>query len=102
MNGCMKILLAERLIKEKKYNIVDLCVIVALRERIQDINNKIQHFTQEEIARELQYSQSNVCRSLKRLERNNVIYKDEKDYYFNSDYIFTLDLPKPKHDITFL
>lgn len=74
------------LIMEKNYNSVELKTLISLKRRL-DFNNRIKAFKQIDIAKEINSSQANVSRALKKLENDKIIYKDGLDYYFNTDYI---------------
>ena len=76
----------DNLIMERRYNMVDLKLIIALRRRL-DFNNRIRTFRQYEIAEELNSSQANISRAMKKLLKDEVIYKDGHDYYFSDKYI---------------
>lgn len=76
----------EHLILEKKYTITELRVLFSLKNRI-DFNNRIKGFRQTEIAKEINSSQANVSRAIKKLEKDYIIKKDGLDYYFNDKYI---------------
>lgn len=74
------------LIMEKNYNSVELKTLISLKRRL-DFNNRIKAFKQTDIAKEINSSQANVSRALKKLENDKIIYKDGLDYYFNTNYI---------------
>jgi hypothetical protein len=76
----------DKLVLDKKYNSVDLRLIVALKEKL-DFNNRISNFTQKEIAERVGSTQPKISRALKKLEEDEVIFKDGLDYYFNDSYI---------------
>jgi len=82
----MQAFIFDDLIMDKNYNNVDLKLLVALKRRI-DYNNRIKGFTQKMLAEEIKSSQANVSRSLKKLETDEIIYKDGLDLYFNDKYI---------------
>ena len=52
-----------------------------------DFNNRIKTFRQTDIAKEIKGNQSNVSRSIKRLEQDGIIKKDGNDWYFSDKYI---------------
>lgn len=76
----------DQLILEKKYNIVDLKLILILKTRL-DFNNRIKGFKQQDLAEEIGSSQANISRSLRKLLKDGVIFKDGQDYYFSDTYI---------------
>jgi DNA-binding MarR family transcriptional regulator len=76
----------DNLIMEKRYNMVDLKLIIALRRRL-DFNNRIQTFRQYEFAEELESSQANISRALKKLIDDGIVYKDGHDFFFSDKYI---------------
>jgi len=51
------------------------------------VTNRIKTFTQVKIAEEINSSQSNVSKALKKLEKDGIIYKDDLDFYFSDKYI---------------
>lgn len=76
----------EKLLLEKNYGVIELKVLVALKCRL-DFNNRIRQFTQKDIAQEIKSSQPNVSKALKRLEEDQIIYRDGLEYYFSDSYI---------------
>lgn len=52
-----------------------------------DFNNRIQSFTQKDIADYIGSTQPKVSNALKKLQENKVIYKKENDYYFSDKFI---------------
>ena len=82
----METFILDELILEKEYNVVDLKLMIALKRRL-DFNNRIKTFRQKEIAEEIKSSQSNVSKSLKKLIKDKIIYKDGLDFYFSDKYI---------------
>jgi len=76
----------ENLIMEKDYKLLDLKTLFILKKRL-DFNNRIKTFRQSELAKELDSSQANISRAIKKLENDGIIMKDGHDYYFNTAYI---------------
>lgn len=74
------------LIFEKDYKFTDVKVLMILLRRL-DFNNRIKTFRQTDIAKEIKGNQSNVSRSIKRLEQDGIIKKDGNDWYFSDKYI---------------
>ena len=74
------------LIFEKDYKFTDVKVLMILLRRL-DFNNRIKTFRQTDIAKEIKGNQSNVSRSMKRLEQDGIIKKDGNDWYFSDKYI---------------
>ena len=75
-----------RFLLEKNYNGLNYRVLFALLDKI-DFNNRIKTFRQVQLAKELDTDQSNVSRSLKKLEADNIIEKRDNDYYFTENFI---------------
>lgn len=76
----------DKLILDKQYNSTTIKVLLVLKSRI-DYNNRIKGFKQVELAERIGSSQANVSRALKLLLKDNIIYLDGIDYYFNDSYI---------------
>lgn len=74
------------LIFEKDYKFTDVKVLMILLKRL-DFNNRIKTFRQIDIAKEIKSNQSNISRSIKRLEQDGIIKKDGNDWYFSDKYI---------------
>lgn len=76
----------DTLIISKKYNITELRTLIALKSRL-DFNNRIKGFKQSDLADEINSSQPRISQALKKLEKDEIIYKDGVDYYFSDVYI---------------
>jgi hypothetical protein len=74
------------LILEKKYTVVELRTLIALKRRL-DFNNRIKGFKQSTIANEIGSSQANVSRAIKKLLNDKIIEINDEDYYFTNTYI---------------
>ena len=74
------------LILESGYKFLEIKVLTYLIKNL-DFNNRIQSFTQKDIANYIGSTQPKVSNALKKLEQNKVIYKKENDYYFSDKFI---------------
>ena len=74
------------LILESGYKFLEIKVLTYLIKNL-DFNNRIQSFTQKDIANYIGSTQPKVSNALKKLEENKVIYKKENDYYFSDKFI---------------
>lgn len=68
------------------YGKTDMKVLYFLLDRL-DYNNRIRSFYQKDMAMEIDSTQANVSRSLKKLVESGVLIVDGKDYYFSVKYI---------------
>jgi DNA-binding transcriptional ArsR family regulator len=86
-----------RLIVKPDLNLtgLDTKLFFALCERV-DAGNRINTFTQSQLAKKLQTSQPNVSNSLKKLLEHGVIEKIGLDYYFADKYVWTGGRKKTK------
>lgn len=78
--------LYDDLVWEKDYGRTELRTLIALKRRL-DFNNRIKGFRQSELAEELKTGQSNISKTLKRLENDGLIKRDGVDYYFDETYL---------------
>ena len=78
----------DRLILEKNYTGNTIKVLTKLKLKM-GFNNKVEMFTQQELANELGTTQANVSRALKVLIDDRIIYKVNHNYVFNDKYIKT-------------
>jgi len=76
----------EDLIIERDYSKTELKTLIALKRRL-DFNNRIKGFRQVDLAEEIGTTQPNVSSALKRLLKDEIIYRDGVDYYFSDEYI---------------
>lgn len=74
------------LILESGYKFLEIKVLTYLIKNL-DFNNRIQSFTQKDIADYIGSTQPKVSNALKKLQENKVIYKKENDYYFSDKFI---------------
>ena len=74
------------LVMERDYKLLDLKVLFTLESWL-DYNNRIQSFRQIDVAEEIGSSQSNVSKSINKLLKDGIIYRDGVDYYFSDEYI---------------
>jgi hypothetical protein len=74
--------------KYHEYNKLDFVVISWLRKNITD-DNYIKYFRQAELAKVFKTKQPNISESLKKIEKDGIIYKDKEKglYVFNPKYI---------------
>ena len=75
-----------KMIIENEYNSTTIRTLLCLKARLQ-YNNRIATFRQANLAEEAHTSQANISRTLRQLEKDNIIYKDGLDYYFNEKFI---------------
>lgn len=78
--------LISKIVLQKKYTGETFRVLFILLEMI-DFNNRIKTFRQVDIADILKISQSNVSRALKVLKDDNIIYKQDHDWYFSDKFV---------------
>ena len=74
------------LLKKKEYGNLTFRLLFALTERI-DFNNRIKTFRQSELAKILESHQPDISKSLKILEKDEVIKKSGHDYYFTPKFV---------------
>lgn len=74
------------LILKSNYKFLEIKVITYLIENL-DFNNRIQSFKQKDIANYIGSTQPKVSNALKKLEDENIIYKNGNDYYFSDKFI---------------
>lgn len=74
------------LILKSNYKFLEIKVITYLLENL-DFNNRIQSFKQKDIADYIGSTQPKVSNALKKLENENIVYKDGNDYYFSDKFI---------------
>ena len=74
------------LILESGYKFLEIKVLTYSIKNL-DFNNRIQSFTQKDIADYIGSTQPKVSNALKKLQENKVIYKKENDYYFSDKFI---------------
>jgi predicted transcriptional regulator len=71
---------------QEKYTSLTFRVLFELLNKI-EFNNRIETFRQTELAKTLNSSQANISRALKTLLDDNVIYKNNYDYYFTDEFV---------------
>lgn len=74
------------LILESGYKFLEIKVLTYLINHL-DFNNRIQTFTQKDIASYIGSTQPKVSNALKKLEEDKIIYKKGNDYYFSDKFI---------------
>jgi DNA-binding MarR family transcriptional regulator len=84
------------LIINEGYSMPEIKTLISLQRRL-DINNRIKAFKQADLAEEIDSSQFNVSRALKRLEKDGVIIRNGLGYYFSEKYIKYPCDEKPKN-----
>jgi len=75
-----------QVILNKNYSAINYRVLFTLMNRI-SYNNRIQTIRQMKLAEEINTSQSNISKSLRKLQNDEIIEKREHDYYFTEKYI---------------
>ena len=76
----------DMLLTKKNYGNLTFRLLFALMKRI-EFNNRIGTFRQQELARILDAHQPDISKSLKLLERDNVIRRTNHDYYFTPEFV---------------
>lgn len=71
-----------------KYDLklLDLKVLAYFMKNI-EFNNRIKNFTQNIVANDINSTQQNISKTIKRLEEKDIIYKKELNYYFSERFI---------------
>ena len=78
--------LISKVVLQKKYTGETFRVLFLLLDMI-DFNNRIQSFTQKDLAEKLNTSQPNISKALKVLSDDNIIYKKNRDWYFSDEFV---------------
>lgn len=68
-------------IKPQTYKILIYLLSIAY----DDYDYKVQRYTQQEIADKLKISRENVNKAFRQLRESNIIYKKDRDFYFNKN-----------------
>jgi DNA-binding MarR family transcriptional regulator len=74
------------LLTKKEYGNLTFRLLFALMERI-EFNNRIRTFRQADLARQLDSHQPDISKSLKILEKDEVIERIKHDYYFTPKFV---------------
>lgn len=75
-----------KLITEQKLKPQTFKIFIYLISLIDDCRTKkVKRMTQIEMSNELKIDNSNFNKAIKELIKANIIYKDNRDYYFNKD-----------------
>ena len=82
----MSRLFAKMMMDKTEYNNLTFRLLFLLMNRI-DFNNRIQSFSQAELAEELKARQPHVSTSLRVLIADNIVEKRGRDYYFTENFI---------------
>lgn len=77
------------------YSYLDIRVLAYLIDNI-DFNNRVKSFKQEELAKAIGSTQSRVSKSLSKLHKKGVVFKNGLDYYFSDQFIKFAEYEEPK------
>jgi DNA-binding MarR family transcriptional regulator len=76
----------EEMIKSKKYTGETLRLLLFFMSVV-EYDNRIKAYTQAQIAEKTSMRQPQISRAMKDLEKDEIIIKDGRDYYFSTEFL---------------